>query len=130
MTTTVREEFAKVVSICEETLVEQSGFEESLASDFEAIERMLKQLEGSKGNHPVTTEEARSLALQVRQAINGNQVNARGTHILILLLLQISLLAQQDVEMKVGTPADFEKTIEIWNERWEAAKKAWKQYTQ
>jgi len=130
MTVTVRDEFAKVVSLCEETLTEQLGFEESLADDFKEIERILKQFEGNKGNHPVTAEEARALALQVRQAINGNQVNARGTHILMLLLLQVCLLAQQDFETKVETPADIKKALETWIERWEGAKKAWEQYTQ
>jgi hypothetical protein len=130
MISTVREELAKVASICEETLSEQSSFEESLASDFQAVERTLKRLEGSKGNHPVTTEEARDLLLHVRQAISGNQVNAQGTHILILLVLQVSLLAQQDVEMKVEAHSEIERTLAAWFQHWEAAKKAWNKYTE
>lgn len=129
MTTTVREEFAKVVSLCEEMLAEQSSFEESLAIDVEATEHTLRRFEGSKGNHPVTAEEARTLALHVRQAINGNQVNAAGTHILMLLVLQVSLLAQRDIEMKVETPKDIENALGKWFEHWEAARKAWNQYT-
>jgi hypothetical protein len=130
MTATVKEELAKVSSLCEETLAEQSSFEESLARDFKAIERLLKQFEGSKGNHPITAEEARALALHVRQAIDGNQVNAQGTHILLLLLLQVSLLAQQNVDMKVEIPTEIQKTLGMWMEHWEAAKTAWNKYTQ
>jgi len=130
MTSTVREELARVVSLCEETLAEQSSFEESLARDFKGIERLLKQFEGNKGNHPINVEEARELGLHVRQAIDGNQVNAQGTHILLLLLLHVALLAQQNIDMKVETPAGFQKTMGMWIEHWEAARTAWSRYTQ
>ncbi len=130
MTTTVKEEFAEVVSSCEEVLAEQSRLEELIANDFEAINQMVRRFERSRGNQPVTAEEARALALHVRQAMNWNQVNAQGTRILMLLVLQVSLLAQQDGEMKVETPANMEKALRTWFEQWEAAKKAWNQYTQ
>lgn len=130
MAKTVREELAKIASLCEEMLAEQSDFEETLARDFKATELILKQFEGSKGNHQVTAEEARTLALHVRQAIDGNQVNAQGNHLLTLLVLQVSLLAQLDAEMKVEVPPDTEKALGMWFEHWEAAEKAWSQYTQ
>jgi len=127
--TSIKDELAKVSILCEEMLTEQAEFEETLARDFKATDVILKQLEGSKGNHPVTAEDARVLALNVRQAIDGNQVNAQGIHLLMLLLLQVSLLAQQDLEMEVEIPPRVESALKSWLEHWEAARKAWSQYT-
>jgi len=129
LTRTVREELARIAKLCEEMITEQSSFEESLTADFKDVELMLKRIEGSKGNHPVTAEDARTLALLVRQAIEGDQVNAQGNHLLMLLFLQLSLLAQQDVEMKVEASAEMEKALGAWFEHWDAAKSAWNQYT-
>ncbi|MDA4123910.1 MAG: hypothetical protein OK438_00475 [Thaumarchaeota archaeon] len=130
MTTTIKEELAKVASYCEEVLADQSRFEKFLASDFEAIDQIIKRLDSSQGNQPITVEEARALALQVRLAMNGNQVNAQGTRILMLLVLQISLLAQQEIGMKVEVLEDIESALKKWYDQWEAAKKAWDDYTE
>lgn len=126
--TSVKEELATIASAFEEALEEQSRFEESLESDFEAIEQAIKRFEASQGNQPVTAEEARGLALQVRQAVYGNQVNARATRILMFLVLQLSLLAQQDPGMKVETPPNMKKAAGTWFKQWEATKKAWTEY--
>jgi hypothetical protein len=126
--TSVREELARISASCEEALEEQADFEESLESDFDAIEQTIKRFETSQGNQPVTAEEARGLALQVRQAVYGNQVNAEATRILMFLVLQVSLLAQQDPAMKAETPPNMKKAAGTWFMRWEAAKKAWNEY--
>jgi len=128
--TTVREELATIASSCEEALEEQARFEKSLESEFEAIEQTIKRFEASQGNQPVTAEEARGLALQVRQAVYGNQVNAQATRILMFLVLQVSLLAQQDPGMKAETPLNMKKGVGPWTKQWVAAKKAWNEYTE
>jgi hypothetical protein len=130
MTTTIKDELAKVASSCEEALTDQSRFEEFLVSDFEAIDQIIKRFETSQGNQLVTAEEARALALHVRQAMNGNQVNAQGTRILMLLVLQLSLLVQQEIGMKVEIPENIESALKKWFDQWEAARKAWDDYTQ
>ena len=129
MTILIRDELTKIALLCEEVLTEQAEFEATLARDFKATDMILKQLEGSKGNHPVTAEDARVLALNVRQAIDGNQVNAQGIHLLMLLLLQVSLLAQQDPDMEAEIPPGAENALRRWFEHWDAARLAWKQYT-
>jgi hypothetical protein len=126
--TTVREELARIAESCEEALEEQSRFEESLESDFDAIEQTIKRFEASQGNQPVTAEEARELALQVRQAVYGTQVNAEATRIILFLVLQVSLLAQQDPGVKAETPPNMKKAVGTWFKQWEAAKKTWDEY--
>jgi hypothetical protein len=130
MTTTVKEELAKVVAMCLEALAEQSRFEVSLETDFEGNERTIRELEGRRGNEPVTVEMGGNIALHLRRAINGNKVNAQGTHIVLLLLLKISLLAQQDAGIDVETLANAQKELESWFQQWETAKEAWAKYTQ
>jgi len=129
MTTTAKEELAEIVASCLEALSELSKFEKSLAKDYEGIERTLRQLEGRRGNEPVTAEVGQDIVAHVRRAVDGNQVNAQGIHILMLLLMKVALLAQLDTGMNIGALEDTKKELESWFEQWEAAKEAWDQYT-
>ena len=69
------------------------------------------------------------MLLQIRKAIEGNQVSAEGIHILTLLLLKVALLAQLDTGMNIETLEETKKELESWFEQWKAAKDAWDQFT-
>ena len=125
--TTVKEELANVASSCEDALTEQSRLEEFLARDFKAIDHLIKGLDLQRGNAPLTVEDARELALQLRQAISWNEVNAQGTHLLFLLVLQMSLLAQQSAEMRIDISENME-AFGKWFEVWQRARSAWDKY--
>jgi len=127
LTTTIKEELAKVVSSCQEALADQSRLEGHLADDFKAIDRFIKNLDVKRGNAALTVEDARDLALQLRQAVSWNQVNAQGTHLLFLMMLQISLLAQQNHDMKIDMSAHMEALSE-WFGQWQKASSAWDKY--
>jgi len=125
--TTVKEELAKVASACEEALADQSRLEGFLSRDFKAIDRLIKGLDTQRGNAALTVEGARDLALQLRQAVSWNEVNAQGTHLLFLLMLQMSLLVQQDSDTRIDIPSNIE-AFEKWFELWERARGAWDKY--
>jgi hypothetical protein len=127
VTKTIREELASVASSCEEALEEQSRLEEFLAKDFRAIDHLIKGLDNKRGNATFTVEDARDLALQLRQAISWNEVNAQGIHLLFLLMLQVSLLVQQDSDMKIDVSANIE-AFQKWFNLWERAKGSWDKY--
>jgi hypothetical protein len=129
MTTTAKEELAKVVASCIEALTEQSRFEKSIAKDIDGVEKTIRHLEGRRGNEPITAEVGQEILLHIRQAMNANQVNSQGTHILLLLLLKISLLAQQESGMDIETLAEAQVELESWLEQWTAANEAWDKYT-
>jgi len=118
---------ANVASACEEALAEQSRLEEFLSRDFKAIDHLIKNLDTKRGNATFTVEDARDLALQLRQAISWNEVNAQGTHLLFLLLLQTSLLVQQHPEMKIDVSVNV-NAFEKWFSLWERAKSSWDKY--
>jgi hypothetical protein len=51
-------------------------------------------------------------------------------HIVLLLLLKVSLLAQQETSMNTEALAEAKKELESWFEQWTATKEAWDQYTE
>lgn len=129
MTTTAKEELAEIVASCLEALSELSKFEKSLAKDYEGIERTLRQLEGRRGNEPISAEVGQEIVAHIRKTVDGNQVNAQGIHIIMLLLMKVALLAQLDTGMDIEALEDAKKELESWFEQWKAAKEAWDQYT-
>ena len=129
MTTTVKEELAEIVASCLDALSELSKFEKSFATDREDIGRTLRELEGRRGNEPVTAEMGQAMVSHIRKAIEGNQVSAEGIHILMLLLLKVALLAQLDTGMSIESLEETRKGLESWFEQWKAAKDAWNQFT-
>ena len=129
MTTTAKDELAEVVASCLEALSEQSRFEKSLVKDLEGLERTVRQLEGRRGNEPVTAEVGQDIAQHIRHVMSGNQVNAQGTHIILLLLLKLALLAQQDLGANVEGLAETQEELESWFDQWKDAKDAWDKYT-
>jgi hypothetical protein len=129
LTSTAKEELAKVVETCLEALAEQSRFEESLKADLKVIEGTVKHLDGRRGNEPVSAEVGNNIATEVRQAVNAIQVAAQGTHIILLLLLKVAVLAQQDEGANVETLADAKKELETWHQQWKAANEAWDNYS-
>jgi len=129
MTTTVKEELAEIVASCLEALSELSKFENSLATDREDIGRTLRELEGRRGNEPVTAEVGQAIVLHIRKAMEGNQVSAEGIRALTLLLLRVALLAQLNTGMNIETLEETKKELESWFEQWKAAKDAWDQFT-
>jgi len=129
MTTTVKEELAEIVASCLEALSELSKFENSLATDREDIGRTLRELEGRRGNEPVTAEVGQAIVLHIRKAMEGNQVSAEGIRALTLLLLRVALLAQLNTGMNIETLEETKKELELWFEQWKAAKDAWDQFT-
>jgi len=129
MTATVREELAEIVASCLDALSELSKFENSLATDREDIGRTLRELEGRRGNEPVTAEVGQAIVLHIRKAVEGNQVSAEGIRALTLLLLRVALLAQLDTGMNIESPEETRKELESWFEQWKAAKDAWNQFT-
>ena len=129
MTTTVKEELAEIVASCLKALSELSKFENSLATDREDIGRTLRELEGRRGNEPVTAEVGQAIVLHIRKAMEGNQVSAEGIRALTLLLLRVALLAQLNTGMNIETLEETKKELELWFEQWKAAKDAWDQFT-
>lgn len=129
MTTTVKEELAEIVASCLDALSELSKFEDSFATDREGIGRTLRELEGRRGNEPVTAEVGQAMVSHIRKAIEGNQLSAEGIHLLTLLLLKVALLAQLDTGMNIETVEETKKELESWFEQWKAAKDAWNQFT-
>jgi hypothetical protein len=130
LTTTAKEELAKIVAICMEAILEQSKFEKSLTTDLKGVESTIKWLDGRRGNEPLTVETGRDIALHIRQAIKGNQVHAQDTHVLMLLLLKVALLAQRETVRNIEVLSDARKELESWFEQWKAANDAWNQYAE
>ncbi len=130
MTTTVKDELSDIVELCQEALSEQSKLEKSLASDYEGIQRTIRDLDIRRGNEAVTIETGQAIALLIRKMLNESQLSAQGTHILLLLTLKIALLAQLDKGMDIGTMSEAKKEFESWYEQWTAAKEALDKYTE
>jgi hypothetical protein len=130
MTTTVKKELAEVVASLLGTLSEQSKFEQSLASDLKNVERTMRQLNNRRGNEAVTVEAGTEIAEHVRKAIEAIHLSAQGVHILMLLLLKVTLLAQQETAASTETIAEAKKDLESWFEQWTAAREAWDKYTE
>jgi hypothetical protein len=129
LTTTIREELARLASSIEDALADQSRVEEVLAGEFKAIDSFIKSLDNKRGNKALTVEEARDLTVQLRQAMRWHEVNAHQTHLLLLLVLQLSLLIQQDPELKLDAAKNMEE-LGRWVEQWETAASAWNKYTE
>ncbi len=130
MTTTVKEELAEVVASCMGALSEQSKFEQSLSSDLKNVERTMRQLNNRRGNEAVTVEVGTEIAEHVRKAIEAIHLSAQGVHILLLLLLKVTLLAQQETGASTETIGEAKKELESWFEQWTAAREAWDKYTE
>jgi hypothetical protein len=130
MTTTVKKELAEVVASLLGALSEQSKFEQSLASDLKNVERTMRQLNNRRGNEAVTVEVGTEIAEHVRRAIEAIHLSAQGVHILMLLLLKVTLLAQQETAASTETIAEAKKDLESWFEQWTAAREAWDKYTE
>jgi hypothetical protein len=129
MTKGTKEELAEIVASCLEALSELSSFEKSLATEYEGIERTLRHLEERRGNEPITAEVGQAMVLHIRKALEGNRLNAEGVHIVTLLLLKVSLLAQLGSGMNIETLEEARGEFEAWSEQWKAAKEAWDRYT-
>ena len=130
MTITAKDELADIVELCLEAISEQSKLEKSITTDYESLQRTIRELEGRRGSEPVTVEMGQALALHIRKVISESHLSAQGTHILLLLVLKISLLAQLDKGMDIETMPDAKKELESWFEQWEAAKEALDKYTE
>lgn len=99
--------------------------EENFSTDFKDIDSLIKSFEWTRGNKPATSEDARTLALLVRKAIDGNKMNVELTRILMLLVLKLSLLVQQDADTPVKAPDKTGTDHAKWFEQWENAQRTW-----
>jgi hypothetical protein len=130
MTTTVKEELAEVVESCLGALAQQSKFEQSLSTDLKSVEKTIRWFNNRRGNEAVTVEVGTEMAEHVRRAIEAIHLSAQGVHIVLLLLLKVSLLAQQETSMNTEALAEAKKELESWFEQWTTTKEAWDQYTE
>ena len=120
---------AKVTSLCEDALNDQTQVEEYLEVDLKAIDSFIRGLDGKRGNRALTVEDAQALSQQLRQILRWHEVNAQRTQRVLLLMLQLSLLVQQDRNLKIDDPENKE-ALGSWFELWEKTTSAWKQYTE
>jgi hypothetical protein len=130
VTTTVKEELAEVVDSCLGALAQQTKFEQSLYSDLKSVEKSIRWFNNRRGNEPVTVEVGTEIAEHVRRAIEAIHLSAQGVHIVLLLLLKVSLLAQQETSMNTEALTEAKKDLESWFEQWTSTKGAWDQYTE
>ncbi len=130
MVTTVREKLAEIADSCRDALKDLSELEEAPARDLQAIDSILRRLEGSQGNQPLTGEDAHAMALVVKRAVEGNRLSVQLSRVLMLLVFEVSVLAQQQADTPLDAPASAEGPLTEWSKQWKAAKESWDEYTQ
>ena|SRR5215467_6234729 len=125
MTDTIGEELIRLVNSCEDAVVGLKELEDLFTADFKDIDSLIKRFEWTRGNKPATAEDARTLSLLVRKAIDGNKMNVELTRILTLLVLQLSLLVQVDPGMPLRPEGEASPELADWFRQWEKVRKAW-----
>ncbi len=125
MTATIREELANVASSCEQAIVGLRELEDQFSADFKDVDSLIKGFDWTRGNRPATSGDARSLAVLVKKAIDGNKMNVELTRILTRLVFRLSLLVQQDWDMAITKPDEAKSDLATWFRQWESANKSW-----